>query len=310
MLEVSVVLPVYNCERYIEESINSILSQKFDSFELIVVNDGSTDKTASILDTYKDNKLTILTNNENQGLVFSLNLAINNSKGQFICRMDADDICDEYRLSKQYQFLITNPNIDVIGCQGFNIDEKGSFLNKKSWRQNKLLIEFYCLLGENPVGHPFSMIRKSKIIEVGGYREQYFRAEDKDLWLRILSSGGHFANLKDTLLCYRIHPNQITDSKTQVEKISRDVIRDFYKTIGIKSSLLEDQSLETFLNFNNYRLIDFPFCFGFISEVANKMKYNLITRYTLIYLYFLFFFKRLIANMQVSVPQKLNSWVY
>jgi glycosyltransferase involved in cell wall biosynthesis len=306
MLEVSVILPVYNCEKYIGEAVNSILSQKFDSFELIVINDGSKDDTLSILNAYNDSRLRIITNDANKGLVHSLNLAIEIAEGQFICRMDADDICDEYRLIKQYQFLIKNPDINVVGCQGYYIDENSKILNKKRWRKNKLLIEFFCLLGESPVGHPFSMIRKNSILEVGVYREQYFRAEDKDLWLRIFKGGGKFYNLKDNLFYYRIHPNQITDSKIRVQQISILVIKDFYKSIEVDDTFLGEKSLDAFLNFKNYQFNIFPLCFSFMIEIANKMKYNMMKRSILILLYFLFFMKQILSNMLAHIQRIID----
>jgi len=296
MLEVSVVLPVYNGEKYISDAINSILTQKFDSFELIVVDDGSTDRTSEILNNYEDTRLRILTNTQNKGLVFSLNLAINNSSGQFICRMDADDICDEYRILKQYQFLIENPKINVVGCQGYNIDENGRVLNKKGWRKNRLLIDFYCLLGENPVGHPFSMIRKKCIFEISGYRELYFLAEDKDLWLRLFKSGSSFHNLTEILLYYRIHSGQVTDSKTRVQNVSRLVIKDFYTSIGVKSSFLEEISIEAFLDFSSYKIKNILFCFRFMHEILYRTRFNFIKRSILMAFYIMYFFKRVVSN--------------
>jgi len=287
MLEVSVVLPVYNCKRYIADAISSILSQKFDSFELIVVNDGSTDGTTEILNDFKHQKLRIFTNTENKGLVYSLNLAINNAIGKYICRMDADDIATTNRLQVQYNYLEHNKNISCVGCQGYNINEKGLVIGKTIWRRNTFMLKFFMLIGNNPVGHPFAMIKKEAITDVGGYREEYFGAEDIDLWLRILKNGGLFANCPEYLMKYRLHESQITMNTTKINSAKFFVMYSFYKQIGIKDEGI-GETLELFLDVKNYKVSNYLLCIKLFKEITTHCNFSKLSElaFQLIYIFF------------------------
>jgi glycosyltransferase involved in cell wall biosynthesis len=196
---VSVVLPAYNAQEYILEAVESILEQTFSDFELIIINDGSVDETFNILETIKakDPRVRVY-HRENQGLVKSLNFAINESRGKYIARMDADDISLPTRLEKQVDVLELNRNIDVVGCDYFTIDSRG--YRKKLVELPKSSSDILLALTYSvPVAHPSVMIRK-EIFERYLYQESY--VEDYLLWANIFAVD-NFYNLEEPLFEYR-----------------------------------------------------------------------------------------------------------
>ncbi len=197
---VSVVMSVYNGERYLRESVDSILIQTFNDFEFIIINDGSTDSTSAILDTYKDNRI-ILLNQKNAGLTKSLNKGISIAKGKYIARQDADDISKPERFEKEVSFMEENPHVGLLSCWFEFIDETGQVR-----RQARLPVEDGLLrerlIEINQFSHPGAMIRKEILTHTGLYREYFKYAQDYDLWLRI-SEKSEISNLPDFLVQYR-----------------------------------------------------------------------------------------------------------
>lgn len=160
---VSIIMPVYNGEMYLRDAVDSILSQTYKNFEFLIINDGSTDGTEEILEKYTDKRIKILNNNENKGLIYSLNRGLKISKGKYIARMDADDIALNNRLYEQVKYLENNK--DIAMCDGVIKVFKNNikFINKKV---NKYISSGEIkvkLLFRNPVVHPAVMIRRSSI---------------------------------------------------------------------------------------------------------------------------------------------------
>lgn len=207
---VSIVLPVYNAEAYLPECLASLTHQTYVNFEIIAINDGSTDGSEEIIKSLRDSRILYSENDGNRGIVFSLNRGLELARGDFVARMDADDVADETRLHRQVSFLNARPDIAVVGSQGRIIDGDGIDQGAVRWPINKDEIVFAMLLGINPVGHPFVMFRKDAVKAVGGYRDNYYAAEDLDLWFRLFSSGFGISNCEDSLLQYRVHGNQVT----------------------------------------------------------------------------------------------------
>lgn len=212
--KVSVIMPVYNAERFLRESIESILNQSFSDFEFIIINDGSRDNSLNIIKEYaeKDSRIKII-DQENTGIVGALNNALKISKGEFIARMDADDISEKERLEKQYDFL-QKEKAYLCGTWAKIIDENGRETGqkfnypKKKWLQNK----FYLIRG-NPFIHPSVMFsreifEKEKDKNNNLYRD-YKHIEDYELWTRIVPKYKS-VNLQEYLIKYRIHSEQIT----------------------------------------------------------------------------------------------------
>lgn len=206
---ISVILPVYNAEKYVCESIDSILNQTFKDFELIILNDGSTDRSAEIINQYLslDSRIKIIHNKENIGLIATLNKGIDLAKGKFIARMDADDVSLPMRFQKQIEFLNQNNSIDIIGTsyEKFGNDNKTIHLTT-----NPKQIEIE-LLFHNPICHPSVMLRTKSIIEANlKFESDFIHNEDWAFWLAALSKGLKIANIPDVLLKYRCEGQNIT----------------------------------------------------------------------------------------------------
>ena len=198
---VSIVIPVHNGEKYIKESIDSCLNQTYKNIEIIVVDDKSEDRTLEILKEYGQ-KLTVIPVEKQNGLGNVINIGIRASKGQYIARMDADDVMYPSRISKQVEYLQSNPNcvavggqIDIIDKDGKIVDYRKYALEDKDIKRNRFL--------HQPFAHPAVMLRKSTLEEVGLYPEDMWKVEDVKLFL-ILSTKGEFHNIKDTVLKYRV----------------------------------------------------------------------------------------------------------
>ncbi len=208
--QVTVLLSVYNAERYLAEAIESILKQTFTDFEFVIINDGSTDRSLQILQQYVqlDNRIRLVSR-ENRGLVTTLNEGVKLAKAPYIARMDADDISYPDRLSYQVEFLKEHPDYVAIGSKVQLIDEDGDPLRLFSLETSHQDIDSAHLRGEGgAIAHPAVMFRKDKFNAVGHYRSEYIHSEDLDLWLR-MAEVGKLGNLPTLLLDYRQHLQSI-----------------------------------------------------------------------------------------------------
>lgn len=210
----SVLLPVYNAQLYLETAITSVLNQTFNEFELLLLNDGSTDSSEDIIDDFckKDSRCKKLSWS-NSGLIYTLNRGISASNSEFIIRMDADDICHPERFQKQWDFLKNNPNCVAVGSRVLLIDHADLPIMEFSGIQGHDTIDSMHLEGiGGAIAHPSAMIRKAAMLSVGGYRSTFKHAEDIDLFLR-LAEVGKLENLPQVLLSYRQHAESIGYSK-------------------------------------------------------------------------------------------------
>jgi glycosyltransferase involved in cell wall biosynthesis len=209
MPKVSVIMAVYNGEKYLKEAIESILTQTLRDFELIIVNDCSTDRTPEILKSYDDARIRVLSHIKNKGVATSRNDAIKIARGEFLAIMDADDISYPHRLKAQVAFLESHPEIGLIGSALYdNIDDDGSILYTSILPEDnkeiqETLIRKWCFI------HPSIMFRRGIIDKVGGYRKEFEVAEDHDFILRVLDHNKAW-NLKDKLIAYRINPKGLS----------------------------------------------------------------------------------------------------
>lgn len=202
---VSVLMPVYNGESYLREAIDSILAQTFTDFEFIIINDGSSDGSESIIRSYTDTRIRYVKNEKNLKLIATLNKGLSLCTGKYIARMDADDVAYPQRFERQVAFMEAHPD---YGLCGSNIDVNGEL---KSWvRDGESDFIRFCLLFHNPVCHPTAFIR-NEIIRAHQliYPAEYVHAEEYILWLHILRYS-RVANLPEKLLSYRWHPGQVS----------------------------------------------------------------------------------------------------
>jgi glycosyltransferase involved in cell wall biosynthesis len=207
---ISVILPVYNSEKYIFEAVQSILYQTYTNFELLILDDGSIDNTISIIENFNDERIILFKSEKNYGIVHQLNKGIDNCKGEFIARMDADDISHPERFEKQIIFFedSRNSDIDVLGTDAMKIGDENGIFEFKNYKPKQIsfLLNFNCA-----ILHPSVMIRK-RIFEKGlRYSENYKFAEDFALWKKI-DNGSNISILPEILIDYRIHKSQTNKS--------------------------------------------------------------------------------------------------
>jgi len=187
---VSVIMPVFNCEDYLEESMVSILNQTYPYFEFIIINDGSNDRSPEIIQRYsnKDNRIRII-DQSNCGIITAVNRGISEAKCEWLFRMDGDDVALPHRLEIQIEEIKKKPSLVLLGgwCQQINNLGDPIEINKYPACHNKLVARFE--RGMSMFPHPSVCFRKDSIIKLGGYRKRFLYSEDQDLWARIIHDG-------------------------------------------------------------------------------------------------------------------------
>jgi len=248
---VSVILPVYNAQKYLVEAIESILNQTYKNFELIIINDGSTDDSYTIINKYTkyDNRIVFI-NRANKGLVYSLNEGIKASKGKYIARMDADDISLSERFRKQVSYM-EKENLDICGSHYLLIKENGDIngLNLTPLTHEMCVIS---LASKVPFAHPNVMIKK-EFLDANNIcygQSKYKIAEDFDLWIRMYEKGALFGNLNEILFKYRILNNSLSKvNSISLAKDTKSMLNNFLecnknKLIRILNNLPKDLNTE------------------------------------------------------------------
>jgi glycosyltransferase involved in cell wall biosynthesis len=208
--KISVIMCVHNGEKYLNRAVDSILYQTFEDFEFIVIDDASTDSTNNILSKYKDNRLRIFRNTHQMGLYKSSNIGLRQAFGDYIARMDADDISLPERLEKEKKFLDENPDYALVGTCYFIIDQSDRILDKAGIHFTNEDIQKIMLIG-NCFGHGTTMFRRDCIEKVGFYNEEFKYSGDYDLWLRI-SERYKVCNLNEFLYKWRMHDQGISQA--------------------------------------------------------------------------------------------------
>ena len=236
-------MAAYNAAQYISESIQSILSQSFKDFELLIVNDGSTDHTVDVIGNFVDPRIRLIHNNSNKGLVYTRNVALREAKGEYIAVLDSDDIAMPERLENQYHFFIENPDFALCGGHGIVIDSQGEKIN-----DNRLYVPIVSeiikmkLLFLNTFVNSTVMYKTAVLRELNGYRE-FAPAEDYEFFIRIAAKYP-VANLDQILVKYRDHQN---NTSLKHEKAARlkviEIKRLQLNRMGILSG---DKITETF----------------------------------------------------------------
>lgn len=212
---ISVILPVFNQEKYIGEAIESILNQSYQEFELVIVNDHSTDRTSEIIKNYQDSRIRTFTTKKNLKLATLLNTYITKCKGKYIARMDADDLSMPNRLETQLSFLENNPEVDLVGGYTELFGHKAGKIWKYPLEHESIKTQ---LLFSNPISHPVAMFRKSSWIKKNiAYDAHFFRYQDYKLWTEAIDLL-IFANIPEVLIKHRVYKDQLDDYYSSVEK--------------------------------------------------------------------------------------------
>jgi len=204
MMKISVIMPVYNGEKYLKDAIYSVLNQTLTDFEFIIINDCSTDNSFDIINSFSDDRIVVLNNEQNVGVSCSLNKGLDYAAGKYIIRMDCDDICMFERFEVQYNFMEQHDEVDICGTY-FEMFGKYRKVIRFPQSNEKIKAE---LLIHNCIAHPTVCMRRSFIEQNNiRYNILYISAQDYELWLRIFKFT-QFANIPQILLKYRIHADQ------------------------------------------------------------------------------------------------------
>lgn len=214
MPTVSVILPVYNGERFLREAIDSILAQTFTDFEFLLLNDGSTDGSEAIIQSYTDPRIVYVKNERNEGLINTLNKALDLARGEYVARMDADDASAPERLQVQKAWLDQNPETAVVASFSTETDEDGKplgfFAPDRRYvtapEIRRRLPRMNCLT------HP-SIMARAAVLKEYRYAANQKNIEDYDLWLRLAADGFRLEKIPQPLLLYRVHGASVTQTK-------------------------------------------------------------------------------------------------
>ncbi len=228
MPDISILLPCFNAGGTLQESLDSLLAQTYSDFEIICVDDGSTDNTLEILKRYanKDPRITVLAESH-RGVVGTANRGLETCQGEIVIRMDADDRCHPRRIEKQRNFFIENPELTVVSClvEGFPSGAVGEgFQLYYDWLNQLITHEDIKreIFVESPIANPSAGFRREWALKLGGYQDRGW-PEDYDFWLRLYLAGAQFAKVPEVLFYWREHPGRLThqDPRYSVENFLR-----------------------------------------------------------------------------------------
>lgn len=269
-LKISVVLPVYNCELYIEDAISSILNQTIQDFEIIIIDDCSVDNTVKIIQTIKDERIRLILKEENKGLIDSLNVGFKEAKGKYIARMDGDDISLPNRFQKQLEILENNPDIKACGCWLNEFGYSNKIINHKEKHDeivSRLLLSCSMSLCS-------AMLERSWITDFK-FNKTKLHVEDYDFWSKMAWTG-KFYNIQEVLYNYRVHELQVSTVYKPVQ-IQGDIdIKLFlFKKLQYNTEIFSDEMIEKMLLLNkSIEIEEFKLFLKWLNQLAffNKKK--------------------------------------
>jgi len=246
MPRVSVLMPVYNSEKYLNEAINSVLAQTYQDFELIIVDDGSVDESVKIIESYNNPKIKLIVNSSNERLGRTRNKCIEYSSGEYLVNLDSDDIAENTRLEKQIKFMDENPEVGVCGSWAKIIGKDEIW----KYEASDELIKFRMLFDSHFVNSS-TIIRKAVLDKNNiRYNEAFDQSQDYGLWID-MAKYCKFANIPEVLVNYRIHPLRITDKYRDTQLSNADIIR--LKQVQNLGISISDEEKNTHLNFTKLK---------------------------------------------------------
>ena len=227
--KLSILLPVYNGENFLNQCIESMLNQTYDNFELLIIDDGSIDNSKNIINNYNDSRITFIENKKNIGLTDTLNKGLRQAKGDYIARIDQDDIALENRLLEQMDYLSKHPDIKLIGTWCEIIDENNNKIKsiRRPINRKKILEAF---VSYNPFLHSSVIFEKSTALNLGGYSTSFVHAQDFDLWYKIASKNNVY-NVPHELVKIRWHSQRATLSAQNKKHIKKESIEIYRRAI-------------------------------------------------------------------------------
>jgi len=235
---ISVLMPVRNAEAFLPEALQSLLSQTYADFEILIINDGSTDGGMEWIAAVDDSRIRILGDERQLGIAARLNQGIEAANGKYIARMDADDLCAPDRLERQVRRMETDPAIDVLGTAAAYIDERGEVVGAPRPAPYDDRCIKWRMLTSNCIIHPSVMLRGS-VVKEHRYSEDCAYAQDFDLWLRLAVKGFRFANLPEVLLLQRRHSTTVSvvRRKEQIECAADSLVQYFKEKCSVELGL-------------------------------------------------------------------------
>lgn len=229
---ISVVLATYNDEKYIKEAIDSVLDQTYRDFELIIIDDGSSDRTADIICSYDDKRIIFIQNERNMGLPYSLNKGMEIAKGEYIARMDGDDICFPQRFQKQLEYMEQHSDITICGTNRLDVSENGKKSSKRFFPEESEALKARLLFG-NPIAHSSWFIRKEDFLKYHfKYNEDFRYSQDYELIYRVLKSC-KIACVQTVLMKYRVNEKTKTNGTRRDLKYTIKVFRQIMRELGM-----------------------------------------------------------------------------
>ncbi|MBI4781803.1 MAG: glycosyltransferase [Oscillatoriophycideae cyanobacterium NC_groundwater_1537_Pr4_S-0.65um_50_18] len=231
---ISVLMPVYNGDRYLTEAVESVLAQTFTDFEFLIIDDGSTDRSLQILQQYaaQDDRIRLISR-ENRGLIATLNQMLELAQGEFLARMDADDIAVGDRFAAQLEFLRQHPDYVCVGGAFALMDAQGRTVLPLEMPETNDEIQQAILSGRTIINHPCAMIRRQALEAIGGYDTAMVTVEDLDMLLR-LGEVGKLANLKQMVLKYRFHMESVSAKRSEFQhQMAQEACRRAWQRRGI-----------------------------------------------------------------------------
>lgn len=237
---VSVIMPAYNAEKYIARAIESILNQTLSDFELIIIEDASSDHTSKIVNKYSkiDKRIRVINHKRNLQIAQSLNEGVELSRSNIVARMDADDISLPERLELQYKYLKSHPKVAVLGANILIIDDRGNIISKREYPESDKDLKSV-MFRYSPFAHPVVMFRKNVFKEFGGYDVFKVPCEDIDLWFKI-GSKYTFATVPEFVMKYTIIKNSNSNKKLKnLELLGLKVKIEAIKKYGYRPNFLD-----------------------------------------------------------------------
>lgn len=258
---VSVIMPVYNAEKYVDEAVRSILDQTYGSFELIIIDDCGSDHSMDIISRWEDPRIRVLHNDSNRGIAYSRNRAIRESRGEYIAIMDDDDLSLPQRLEKQVDFLEKNSGIDILGGAVESINAGGEVIRRASETLNnplyiKVNFLFHCIFHNSEVMFRKRLIERNRIV----YHEGCYGMEDFRFWIEC-SKVGSMTNLPDVILRHRYHEGTET---SRVKREEYDKRKKYYGELQKLSFRLSGFQLSE----EEYRILTSSFPEGMITALS------------------------------------------
>jgi glycosyltransferase involved in cell wall biosynthesis len=263
----TVFTPVFNLEKYIDETIQSILSQSFSDFEYILIDDYSTDRSVEIIETYNDPRIRLIKNDSNQGISYNRNHALDQAKGKYIAMIDGDDIALPGRLLKQIKFLEKNNEYGIIGTEIVKIDINGDQLDdivKYKIPNNEIPSR---MLFNNYIATSSTMIRLEAIGEIR-FKKEFIVAEDYEVWIRLIRNC-KIGQIREPLTKYRIHNDSISIQKQQL-MLDTEIIIIKQQLVELKCDLKEEE-FQVFLDLSKEKLAPYYEKFGLINQTISKL---------------------------------------